>query len=73
MQVLTTTTCDRKRQTETKKQQQNILEWTGIVRNSKNTIHVCSNINQFCSTNHVETKHDNVPQQKVIKPSDDPT
>ena len=70
---MTTATRDRKRQTETKTHQQNIVERTGIVRNSKNTIHVCSSINKFCSTNHVEAKHDNVPQQKVIQPSDDPT
>ena len=72
-QLMTTATRDRNQQTEDKGQQQNILERTGVVRNSKNTIHACSNINQFCSTNHVETKHDNVPQQKVIKPTNDPT
>ena len=52
---MTTATRDRKRQTETKIKQQNILEPTGIARNCKNTIYVCSNINQFCTTNHVET------------------
>ena len=62
---------DKKRQTETKTNQQNIVERTGIVRNSKNIIHVCSSIHQFRSTNHVEVKHDNIPQQKVMKPSDD--
>ena len=73
MQFKTVATRDRYRQTKNKKQQQNILERTCIVRNSKNTIHACSNINQCCSINHVEIKHDNVPQQKVIKPSDGPT
>ena len=68
---MTTATRDRKRQIETKKHKQNIVERTGIVRNSKNIIHVCSSIHQFRSTNHVEVKHDNIPQQKVMKPSDD--
>ena len=72
-QLMTTATRDRNQQTEDKGQQQNILERTGVVRNSKNTIHACSNINQCCSINHVEIKHDNVPQQKVIKPTNDPT
>ena len=35
MQVMTIATRDRKRQTETKNHQQNIVERTGIVRNSK--------------------------------------
>ena len=72
-QVMTTVTRNRKRQTETKIHQQNIVERPGIVRNSKNTIHVCSSINHFRSTNHVEAKHDNIPQRKVIKPSNDST
>ena len=71
--VMTTVARDRKRQTETKTHQQNIEERTGIVRNSKNIIQVWSSINQFRSTNHVKVKHDNIPQQKVIKSSDDST
>ena len=70
---MTTVTRDRKRQTETKTHQQNIGEWIGIVRNSKNIIQVWSSINQFRSTNHVKVKLDNIPQQEVIKSSDDST
>ena len=61
----------KKKQKQTK--QQNIIERTGTLRKSKNTTNVGSNINNFYRSKHVATKKDNVPQQTVITPSDDPT
>ena len=60
-----------RKQKQTK--QQNIIERTGIVRKSKKTTNVGSNINNFYRSKHVATKKDNVPQQTVMTPSDDPT
>ena len=54
-----------------KKKKTNIVERIGIVRNSKKTNNVGSNKNLF-RNKHVATKKDNVPQQKVVTPSDDP-
>ena len=55
-----------------KTQQTNIVERTGTVRNSKTTNNVGRNIIFFRNKN-LATKQDNVPQQKVITLSDDPT
>ena len=65
MQIITTATRDRYRQTENKKHQQNILERTGIVRNSTDTIHACGNLNEFCSTNNVDTKKTTFLNKKI--------
>ena len=62
----------RNRKENIKTQQTNIVERTGIVRNSKKTNNVGSNINCF-RNKHVATKQNNVSQQKVITPSDDQT
>ena len=59
----------KQKQTKT----QNITERIGTVRKSKKTSNVESNTNKRYSSKHVATKKDNVPQQTVITPSDDPT
>ena len=53
-------------------QQNHIVKRIGKVRIGKTTNNVGSNINLF-RNKHVATKQNNVPQQKVITPSDDPT
>ena len=61
----------RNRKENIKKKQTNIVERIGIVRNSKKTNNVGRNIIVF-RNKHVATKQDNVPQKKVVTPSDDP-
>ena len=63
---------DKYRQKVNKKQEKNILDRIGIVHDNIDTIHACSNLTQYCSTN-VDTKNGHAPQQKNIIPSDDPT
>ena len=62
----------RNRKENIKIQQINIVERTGTVRNSKKTNNVGRNV-IFFRNKHVATKQDNIPQQKIITPSDDPT
>ena len=59
------------RQEKEKQRQENLIR-QNKVRNSKSIIHVCSNLNKFCSTN-VETNPNRIIQQQKITPSDDPT
>ena len=59
------------RQEKEKQRQENLIR-QNKVRNSKSIIHVCSNLNKFCSTN-VENNPNRIIQQQKITPSDDPT
>ena len=63
---------EKYRQKDNENHQKNILTRPSTVRERTDTIHACSNLNQYYSTN-VDKKNDQVPQQKDIIPSDDPT
>ena len=63
---------DMYRQKDNNKKQQNSLDIIGTVHDNIDTIHVCSNLTQYCNTN-ADTKNYHDPQQKDIIPSDDPT